>query len=57
MHVIIQTLNTTSLHQHYEDINHYHKFQFFIFVFIEKYIFHVAINVHQFIEVVIYFNP
>ncbi len=50
MHVIIQTLNTTSLHQHYEDINHYHKFQFFIFVFIEKYIFHVAINVHQFIN-------
>jgi hypothetical protein len=28
-HVIIQTLNTTSLRQHYEDINHDHNLQMF----------------------------
>jgi hypothetical protein len=28
-HVIIQALNTTSLHQHYKDINHDHNFQMF----------------------------
>jgi hypothetical protein len=29
-HVIIQALNITSLHQHYEDINHNHTFKCFI---------------------------
>ncbi len=28
-HVIIQALNTTSLHQHCEDINHDHNLQIF----------------------------
>jgi len=50
VHVIIQALNTTSLHQHYEDVNDDHKFQFFHIFFIEKYVFHATIDVHQFIN-------
>jgi hypothetical protein len=49
-HVIIQALNTTSLHQHYENINHDHNFQMFhILCLIETRIHHASTNVHKFI--------
>jgi hypothetical protein len=50
-HVIIQALNTTSLHQHYKDINHDHNLQMFqILCFIKTRIHHASTNVHKFIN-------
>jgi hypothetical protein len=50
-HVIIQTLNTTFLCQHYEDINHDHNLQMFhILCLIEIRIHHALANVHKFIN-------
>jgi hypothetical protein len=50
-HVIIQTLNTTFLCQHYENINHDHNLQMFhILCFIETKIHHPSIDVHKFIN-------
>jgi hypothetical protein len=50
-HVIIQFLNTTSLHQHYDDINHDHNLQMFhILCLIETKIHHVSTYVHKFIN-------
>jgi hypothetical protein len=50
-HVIIQTLNTISLHQHYKDINHDHNFQMFhVLCFIKTRIHHASTNVHKFIN-------
>ncbi len=47
--VIIYILNTTSLRQHYKDINHDHNFQMFhILCFIETKIHHASIDVHKF---------
>jgi hypothetical protein len=44
-------LNTTSLHQHYEDINNVHNLQMFhIFCLIETKIHHTLIDVHKFIN-------
>jgi hypothetical protein len=49
-HVIIQTLNTTYLCQHYENINHDHNHQMYhIFCLIETKI-HRASNVYKFIN-------
>jgi hypothetical protein len=49
-HVITQTLNITSLHQYYEDINRDHNFQtFYILCFIETKIHHASIDVHTII--------
>jgi hypothetical protein len=48
-HVIIQALNTTFLHQHYENINHDHNLQMFhILCFIKIKIHHASIDVHKF---------
>jgi len=48
--VIIQPLNTT-LHQHYENINHDHNLQmFYILCFIETKIYYASIDVHKFIS-------
>jgi hypothetical protein len=50
-HVIIQASNTTSLHQHYENINHDHNLQMFhILCLIETIIHHASTNVHNFIN-------
>jgi hypothetical protein len=50
-HVIIQTLNTISLHQHYKDINHDHNLQMFhVLCFIKTKIHHASTNVHKFIN-------
>ncbi len=50
-HVITQALNTTSLCQHYEDINHDHNFQMFhILCLIETKIHHMSIDVHKIIN-------
>jgi len=50
-HVIIQALNTTSLHQHYEDINHDHNLQMFhILCLIETRIHHASTYVYKFIN-------
>ncbi len=50
-HVIIQALNTTSLRQHYEDINHDHNLQmFYILCVIKTRIHHTSIVVHKFIN-------
>ncbi len=50
-HVIIQTLNTTSLHQHYENINHDHNLQMsHILCFAKIKIHHASTNVHKFIN-------
>jgi hypothetical protein len=50
-HVIIQTLNTTSLHQHYEDINHDHNLQMSHILFlIETRIHHAITYVHKYIN-------
>ncbi len=50
-HVIIQALNTTSLHQHYENINHDHNLQMFhILCLIETKIHHASIYVYKFIN-------
>jgi hypothetical protein len=50
-HVIMQALNTTSLHQHYEDINHDHNLQMSqLLCLIETKIHHASINVHKFIS-------
>jgi hypothetical protein len=50
-HVIIQVLNTTSLHQHYKDINHDHNLQMsYILCFIETRIYHASTYVHKFIN-------
>jgi hypothetical protein len=50
-HVIIQALNTTSLWQHYEDINHHHNPQMFhILCLAETKIHHASIVVHKFIN-------
>jgi hypothetical protein len=47
-HVIIQTLNTTSLCQHYENMNHDHNLQMFhILCSIETKIHHASIDVHN----------
>jgi len=44
-------LNTTYLHQHYEDINHDHNLQMFhILCFIKIIIHHASIDVHKFIS-------
>ncbi len=44
-------MNTTYLHQHYEDINHDHNLQMsHILCFIETIIHHASINVHKFIN-------
>jgi hypothetical protein len=49
-HVIIQTLNATSLCQCYKNINHDHNLQmFYILCFIETKIHHASIYVHKFI--------
>ena len=49
--VIIQALNTTSLRQHYEDINHDHNLQMFhILCLIKTRIHHASTNVHKFIN-------
>jgi hypothetical protein len=50
-HVIIQVLNTTSLCQHYKDINYDHNLQMsHILCFIETKIRHASIDVHKFIN-------
>jgi len=50
-HVIIQTLNTTSLHQHYENINHDHNLQMsHILCFIEIRIHHASTYVLKYIN-------
>ncbi len=50
-HVIIQASNTTSLCQHYEDINHDHNLQMFhIWCPIETRIQHTSTNVHKFVD-------
>jgi len=50
-HVIIQVLNTTSLCQHCEDINHDHNLQVsHIVCLIETKIHHASRNVHKFIN-------
>ncbi len=50
-HVIIQPLNTFSLLQHYEDINHDHNLQMFhILCFIKTKIHHASTYVHKFIN-------
>jgi hypothetical protein len=50
-HVIIQALNTTSLWQHYENINHDHNLQMsHILCFVETRIHHASIDVHIFIN-------
>jgi hypothetical protein len=50
-HVIIQTLNTTLLRQHYKDINHDHNLQVFhILCFKETRIHHASTNVYKFIN-------
>jgi hypothetical protein len=50
-HVIIQTLNTTSLHQHCEDINHDHNLQMsHILCLTKTRIHHASTNVHKFIS-------
>ncbi len=50
-HVIIQALNTTFLHQHYENINHDHNLQMFhILCFIERKIHNASRDVHKFIN-------
>jgi hypothetical protein len=50
-HVIIQALNTTLLHQHYEDINHDRNPQMsHILCFIETKIHHALTYVHKFIN-------
>ncbi len=50
-HVVIQALNTTSLHQHYEDINHDHNLQMsHILCLIKTRIHHASTNVHKFIN-------
>jgi hypothetical protein len=59
-HVIIQSLNITSLCQHYEDINHDHNFQMsHILCLIETRIHDVSTcaQIYKFIEIFIYFNP
>jgi hypothetical protein len=44
-------LNTTSLHQHYKDINHDHNLQMsYILCFIKSKIHHASIDVHKFIN-------
>ncbi len=44
-------MNTTSLHQHYKDINHDHNFQMsHILCLIETRIHHASIDVHKFIN-------
>ncbi len=44
-------MNTTSLHQHYKDINHDHNFQMsYILCFIETRIHHASTYVHKFIN-------
>jgi len=49
--VIIQPLNTISLHQHYENINHDHNLQmFYILCLIEIKIQYASIDVHKFIN-------
>jgi hypothetical protein len=58
--VIIQALNTISLRQQYEDINHDHNLQMsHILCLIETKIHHASIHVYKFkfIEVFICFNP
>jgi hypothetical protein len=50
-HVIIQTLNTTSLRQHYKNINHDHNLQMsHILCFIETIIHNASKDVHKFIN-------
>jgi hypothetical protein len=50
-HVIIQALNITFLHQHYEDINHDHNLQIsHILCLIEIRIHHALIDMHKFIN-------
>jgi len=50
-HVIIQALNTTSLHQHYKNINHDHNLQMsHILCLIETRIHHALTKVHKFIN-------
>jgi len=49
--VIIQALNTISLHQHYKDINHDHKLQMFHILCFIAIIIHLALgNVDKFIN-------
>jgi hypothetical protein len=50
-HVIIQVLNTTSLCQHFENINHDHDLQMFnILCLIKTKIHHASTNLHKFIN-------
>jgi len=50
-HAIIHALNTTSLCQHYKDINHDHNFQVLhILCFIKTKIHHASTNVDKFIN-------
>jgi len=53
-HVIIQTLSTNYLCQHYEDINHDHNLQMSHFFFIKTKIYHSSTNVHKFINSLTY---
>jgi hypothetical protein len=50
-HVIIQTLNTTYLCQHYNNINYDHNLQMsHILCFIKTKIHHASLDVHKFIN-------
>jgi len=49
-HVILHALNTTSLHQHYKDINHDHNIQMFhISCFLKTRIHFASIDVRKFL--------
>jgi len=50
-HVILQTLNTTSLHQHYKDINHDYNIQMsHILCFLKTRVHSASIDVHKFLN-------
>jgi hypothetical protein len=58
-HVIIQALNTISLHQHYKDINHNHNLQMFhilCLIEIRTSCINKCAQIYKFIEICIYFN-
>jgi hypothetical protein len=50
-HVIVEALNTISLHQHYKEINYDHNLQMFhVLCLIETRIHHASTNAHKFIN-------
>ncbi len=55
-HVIIQALNTTSLCQHYKDINHDHNLQM-SHRNNNTLCINICAQIYKFIETFIYFNP